>query len=265
MVQFGFKVQKSERLLIREAWEQADAYRPGKPNWFTKKQKDLVALHGALLPTFDLATLPPPTNATSLLGSLLKVLTTGDLALTLCSPEPPVLTELRDWLVATMPMADAVQGLPEEQGRVLAALVRALDARSILDLGTFTGYSSIAMALAAADDAKVTCCEPQRRYANDARNWWLKAGVSAKMEMHECDAVELLRKLLQQVTSPPLPPLRLPPLHDRRHPSPPPPPLPPPPPPPGRGGQRGLCLRRRVGAREVRPALDPHLDPYLTT
>lgn len=198
MVQFGFKVQKSERLLIREAWEQADAYRPGKPNWFTKKQKDLVALHGALLPTFDLATLPPPTNATSLLGSLLKVLTTGDLALTLCSPEPPVLTELRDWLVATMPMADAVQGLPEEQGRVLAALVRALDARSILDLGTFTGYSSIAMALAAADDAKVTCCEPQRRYANDARNWWLKAGVSAKMEMHECDAVELLRKLLQQ-------------------------------------------------------------------
>ena len=62
MVQFGFKVQKSERLLIREAWEQADAYRPGKPNWFTKKQKDLVALHGALLPTFDLATLPPPTQ-----------------------------------------------------------------------------------------------------------------------------------------------------------------------------------------------------------
>ena len=95
----------------------------------------------------------------------MQVLTTGDLALTLCSPEPPILTELRDWLVATMPMVDAVQGLPEEQGRVLATLVRALDARRILDLGTFTGYSSIAMALAAADDAKVTCCEPQRRRA----------------------------------------------------------------------------------------------------
>ena len=47
--------------------------KPNKPNWFTKKQKDLVALHGALLPTFDLATLPPPTNATALLGSLLTV------------------------------------------------------------------------------------------------------------------------------------------------------------------------------------------------
>ena len=47
VAQFGgaFKVQKSERLLIREAWERADAYRPGKPNWFTQQQKDLVDLH----------------------------------------------------------------------------------------------------------------------------------------------------------------------------------------------------------------------------
>ena len=77
VAQFGFKVQKSERLLIREAWERADAFRPGKPNWFTKKQKDLTALHAALLPEFDRPTEPPPTNATSLLGSLLKVLLGG--------------------------------------------------------------------------------------------------------------------------------------------------------------------------------------------
>ena len=69
----------------REAWERADAYRPGKPNWFTKKQKDLVSLHAAIQPEFDRPSLPPPNNATSLLGALLKVLTTGDLALTLCS------------------------------------------------------------------------------------------------------------------------------------------------------------------------------------
>ena len=199
VAQFGFKVQKSERLLIREAWERADAYRPGQANWFTKKQKDLVRLHEALKPELERQeAVPPPSNATSLLGALLKVLTTGDLALTLCSPEAPVLTELRDWLVATMPMRDAINGLPEEQGRVLATLVRALDARRILDLGTYTGYSSIAMALAAADDAMVTCCEKDRRYANDARDWWLKAGVSSKMQMFEKDAVELLRDLNAQ-------------------------------------------------------------------
>ena len=142
-----------------QAWERADAYRPGKPNWFTTKQKSLVELHESLLPVYESSpTLPPPTNATSLLGSLLKVLTTGDLALTLCSKEPPVLTKLRDWLVEELPMSQAVLGLPEEQGRVLSVLVKALDARKILDLGTFTGYSSIAMALAAADDSKVSCC-----------------------------------------------------------------------------------------------------------
>ena len=88
----------------------------------------------------------------------------GDLALTLCSPEPPVLTQLRDWLVSDLPMEEAVRGLPEEQGRILGTLVRAMDARRILDLGTFTGYSSIAMALAAAEDARVVCCEPQAQY-----------------------------------------------------------------------------------------------------
>ena len=51
-------------------------------------------------------------------------------------------------------------------------------------MGTFTGYSSIAMALATADDAKVVCCEPEGVYANYARDWWLKAGCANKMVMH---------------------------------------------------------------------------------
>eukprot|EP00962_Isochrysis_galbana_P021278 scaffold6283_cov127-Isochrysis_galbana.AAC.4 len=197
--QFGFKIQKSERLLIREAWERADAYRPGKPNWFTTQKKDLIELHRQLQPEIDaLPALPPPTNATSLLGSLLRVLTTGDLALTLCSKEAPVLTELRDWLVAELPMPEAVLGLPEEQGRVLSSLAAALDARRMLDLGTFTGYSSIAMALATADDAKVICCEPDPQPAAAARDWWMKAGVASKMEMNECKAEELLDRLIDE-------------------------------------------------------------------
>lgn len=64
------------------------------------------------------------------------------------SPLSPVLT----------PQFTCHRVLP--QGRVLATLVRSMDARRILDLGTFIGYSSIAMALVAADDAKISCCEP---------------------------------------------------------------------------------------------------------
>ena len=71
-----------------------------------------------------------------------------------------------------------------------------MDARRILDLGTFTGYSSIAMALASADDATVTCCEIDAEYARSARDWWLKAGVSSKMQMHECGAEEMMQQLL---------------------------------------------------------------------
>ena len=202
VAQFGFKVQKSERLLIREAWERADAYRPGKPNWFTQQQKDLVELHKQLQP--EIAALPktgPPGipgagDELSLLGALLKSLTTGDLALTLCSKEPPVLTELRDWLVTALTMPEAVCGLPEEQGRVLSTIATAMDARKMLDLGTFTGYSSIAMALATADDAKVICCEPDTQYSRHARDWWLKAGCAAKMEMHEIGAEELMSTML---------------------------------------------------------------------
>jgi len=200
--QFGFKVQKSERLLIREAWEKADAYRPGKANWFTQQQKDLVELHNALKPEIDaLPKQGPPGipgcgEELSLLGALLKSLTTGDLALTLCSKEPPVLTELRDWLITALTMPEAVCGLPEEQGRVLSTIATACDARKILDLGTFTGYSSIAMALATADDSRVICSEPDATYANHARDWWLKAGCSSKMEMHEIPAQELMQNML---------------------------------------------------------------------
>jgi len=202
--QFGFKVQKSERLLIREAWEKADAYRPGKANWFTQQQKDLVELHKTLQPEIEALDVQPPYgipgcgNETSLLGALLKSLTTGDLALTLCSKEPPVLTELRDWLITALTMPEAVTGLPEEQGRVLSTIAAAMDARKLLDLGTFTGYSSIAMALATADDARVICCEPDPTYARHARDWWLKAGCSSKMTMHETDAQSLMQSMLDE-------------------------------------------------------------------
>ena len=200
----AFKVQKSERLLIREAWERADAYRPGKPNWFTQQQKDLVELHNTLVP--EIEALPPTGppgipgagNVTSLLGALLKSLTTGDLALTLCSKEPPVLTELRDWLITALTMPEAVCGLPEEQGRVLSTLARAVDARKMVDLGTFTGYSSIAMALATADDAQVICCEPDAVYAQHARDWWHKAACANKMVMHEIDGETLMSNLLTE-------------------------------------------------------------------
>ena len=52
--------------------------------------------------------------------------------------------------------------------------------------------------LASATDAKISCCEVDREYARSARDWWLKAGVSEKMEMSECSAEELMQSLLDK-------------------------------------------------------------------
>lgn len=200
----GSDVQKSSRQLTREAWEKADAFRPGKANWFTKEGKDIVELHKNLLPKYEeLPEKGPPGipgagNETSLMSTLLKSLTTGDFALTLCSPEAPVLQDLRDWLVKTLPMPDAVRGLPEEQGRVLSTIAKALDARKMLDLGTYTGYSSISMALATADDARVICAEPDTTAGKYALEWWEKAGCTAKMEMNQITAQELMKQMLDK-------------------------------------------------------------------
>ena len=75
-MQFSFKPQKSERLLIREAWEKADAFRPGKANWFTQRQKSLRDLHHELLPLYD--TLPPSAPARVSVATLAR--RTGRLA-----------------------------------------------------------------------------------------------------------------------------------------------------------------------------------------
>lgn len=199
--QFG--LPKSGRQSTREAWERADRYRPGERNWFTREQKeDLLELHKKLTPQIDeLSEKDPPGipgagNKTSLMSTLLKSLTTGDLALTLCSPEPPVLKNLRDWLIKRLTLPEAVRGLPEEQGRVLATVAKALDARKILDLGTYTGYSSISMALATASDARVVCCEPVVKWAKLAKEWWGEAGCASKMEMHTVTAQQLMGRML---------------------------------------------------------------------
>lgn len=200
----NFKKNKSKRLSSRESWERADAYRPGKPKWFRQDRKDLVSLHKTLVPEIEAleeklpAGIPGTGNKTSLFSTLLKSLTTGDLALLLCTKEPPVLKEHRDWLVETFPMPVAIRGLPEEQGRVLSTIAAALDARKILDLGTFTGYSSISIALSTADDARIICSEPDSEYAAHARlHWWEKANCSSKMEMHEIEAQEMMKEMIK--------------------------------------------------------------------
>jgi caffeoyl-CoA O-methyltransferase len=107
--------------------------------------------------------------------------------------EHPVLAELRR-TTAEKPNAN-MQVAPEE-GAFLAMLVRLLPARRILEVGTFTGYSSTAMALAQPPDGRIVCCDVSQEWTDVARRAWADAGVADRMTLHLAPAVETLDALL---------------------------------------------------------------------
>ena len=85
-----------------------------------------------------------------------------------------------------------------EQGQLLALLVKILGATKIIELGVFTGYSSLTMAMALPQDGKIIACDVSEEYTNTAKCYWQKAGLEEKIELKLAPALETLQKLLEQ-------------------------------------------------------------------
>ena len=83
-----------------------------------------------------------------------------------------------------------------EQGQFMALLVQLMRAKKTIDVGVFTGYSSLVVALALPTDGKVVACEVSQEYGAIARRWWQEAGVADKIELHIVPARETLNQLL---------------------------------------------------------------------
>jgi predicted O-methyltransferase YrrM len=107
--------------------------------------------------------------------------------------EHPVLRSLRAE-TALLPRA-SMQVAPEEAA-LLALLVRLIHARRVLEVGTFTGYSSTAMALALPADGRIVCCDLSREWTDVARRTWTDAGVVDRVDLRLGPAVETLDALL---------------------------------------------------------------------
>ena len=107
--------------------------------------------------------------------------------------EPEVLRALRD---ETAKMPNAGMQIAPEEGATLAMLVRLIGARRILEVGTFTGYSSTALALAMPPDGRITCCDVSREWTDVARRAWTDAGVADRVELRLGPGVETLSDLL---------------------------------------------------------------------
>ena len=107
--------------------------------------------------------------------------------------EPEILRRLRE---ETARNPDARMQISPEQGQFMALLVRLMGARKVLELGVFTGYSSLSVAMALPPDGNIVACDVSEEWTAVARRYWEEAGVSGKIELRLAPALETLGKLL---------------------------------------------------------------------
>ena len=108
--------------------------------------------------------------------------------------EHPVLEELRD---ETAQLPESVMQICPEQGALMANLVRLMSAKKTLEIGTFTGYSALAVALALPEDGKIVACDISEEWTAIGKKKWEQAGVAEKIELRIGTALGTLEELIQ--------------------------------------------------------------------
>jgi caffeoyl-CoA O-methyltransferase len=106
--------------------------------------------------------------------------------------EPQVLRELREE-TAKLPMAGMQIGA--DQGQLMALLVKLMGARRCLEIGVFTGYSSLSVALALPPDGKIIACDVSEEWTAIARRYWEKAGIAQRIDLRLGPALATLDAL----------------------------------------------------------------------
>ena len=116
-----------------------------------------------------------------------------DYLLSVSLKETDVQRELR---AETAKQPQAMMQISPDQGQFMALLVKLMDAKKIIEIGVFTGYSSLCMALAMPDDGRIVACDINKEYTDIARRYWQKAGVADKIELILAPAIQTLDQLL---------------------------------------------------------------------
>ena len=109
--------------------------------------------------------------------------------------ENPVLARLR---AETAKLPQAGMQISPDQAAFLQFLVGAIGARQCLEIGVFTGYSALAVALALGHDGRITALDKSAEWTETARKYWAEAGVSAKIDLKLAPATETLDALLAE-------------------------------------------------------------------
>lgn len=108
--------------------------------------------------------------------------------------EPDILERLRK----ETDQLDIKMQIPPEQGQFMQLLIKMLNAKKTLDIGVFTGYSALSVALALPDNGEVIACDVNEQWTAIAKKYWEKAGVAHKIKLKLQAAVNTLDQLLDQ-------------------------------------------------------------------
>ena len=110
------------------------------------------------------------------------------------TPPDAILRELAhetaEWFPGEVSLAIA-----PEQGTFMTILTRLIGARSAIEIGTFTGYSSICLARGLAGDGRLLCCDLSDEWTSVARKYWKRAGLADKIELRLGPALDTVRSL----------------------------------------------------------------------
>lgn len=109
--------------------------------------------------------------------------------------EPDVLTRLRE---ETSRMSMSMMQIAPEQGQFMQLLVKALGVRHAIEVGVFTGYSTLCVALAMPDDGRIVACDINKEWTDIAQRYWKEANVDHKIELRLAPALDTLDALIDE-------------------------------------------------------------------
>jgi predicted O-methyltransferase YrrM len=118
-----------------------------------------------------------------------------DYLLSVSLREPALLARLR---AETAEEPKAAMQVSPEQGQFMALLIELIGARTALEIGVFTGYSALRVALALPEDGSVVACDVDEHWTSIGRRYWKEAGVEHKIDLRIAPAVETLDKLVDE-------------------------------------------------------------------
>lgn len=105
---------------------------------------------------------------------------------------------LRRLRMETQQLEHGRMQISPEQGQFMQLLIKLLDAKKTLEVGVFTGYSSLSVALALPADGKIIACDVSEEWTSIARRYWAEAGVANKIDLRLAPAKQTLAKLVAE-------------------------------------------------------------------